>query len=254
MQQQIANLSAPLPGPCTPTPQCCPQGPGAHPVILRANSPATPGTIQDTLPPALPVQRIPNPHVCNASSTAVQKKSRVHPSPKMRQMLYSCGVGLLHSCFVCFITFTPQTLFCLAYLLSCRVTLATRQAQVEHQCRHLAVCTAELLEVQVPSRPLLVVHPGRPQVERHHLEAPQAPIPHRGHPLAILGPTEALLALGLLVPCIQVNLKNLFPLQQLRCCCRKGKRGWWGVHCPCLSSGTRQGRSSDPLGHCTTPP
>merc|ERR1719331_1644809 len=38
------------------------QGPGAHPVILRANSPATPGTIQDTLPPALPVQRIPNPH------------------------------------------------------------------------------------------------------------------------------------------------------------------------------------------------
>ena len=183
-----------------------------------------------------------------------KKKSRVHPSPKMRQMLYSCGVGLLHSCFVCFITFTPQTLYCLAYLLSCRVTLATRQAQVEHQCRHLAVCTAELLEVQVPSRPLLVVHPGRPQVERHHLEAPQAPIPHRGHPLAILGPTEALLALGLLVPCIQVNLKNLFPLQQLRCCCRKGKRGWWGVHCPCLSSGTRQGRSSDPLGHCTTPP
>lgn len=55
----------------------------------------------------------------------------------------------------------------------------------------------------MPSRPLLVVHPGRPQVERHHLEAPQAPIPHRGHPLAILGPTEALLALGLLVPCIQ---------------------------------------------------
>ena len=40
-------------------------GPGSHPVILRANSPATPGTIQDTLPPALPVQRIPNPHVCN---------------------------------------------------------------------------------------------------------------------------------------------------------------------------------------------
>merc|ERR1719319_1501771 len=38
------------------------QGAGAHPVILRANSPATPGTIQDTLPPALPVQRIPNPH------------------------------------------------------------------------------------------------------------------------------------------------------------------------------------------------
>merc|ERR1719385_677058 len=37
-------------------------GPGSHPVILRANSPATPGTIQDTLPPALPVQRIPNPH------------------------------------------------------------------------------------------------------------------------------------------------------------------------------------------------
>eukprot|EP00092_Neocalanus_flemingeri_P012405 GFUD01013373.1.p1 GENE.GFUD01013373.1~~GFUD01013373.1.p1 ORF type:complete len:1237 (+),score=326.19 GFUD01013373.1:521-3712(+) len=36
--------------------------PGSHPVILRANSPATPGTIQDTLPPALPVQRIPNPH------------------------------------------------------------------------------------------------------------------------------------------------------------------------------------------------
>ena len=38
------------------------QGP-SHPVILRANSPATPGTIQDSLPPALPVQRIPNPHV-----------------------------------------------------------------------------------------------------------------------------------------------------------------------------------------------
>ena len=51
-----------------------------------------------------------------------------------------------------------------------------------------------------------------------------------------------------------IKLKNVFPLQQLRCCCRKGKRGWWGVHCPCLISGTRQGRSSDPLGHCTTPP
>ena len=173
----------------------------------------------------------------------------------MRQMLYSCGVGLLHSCFVFgVITFTPQTLFCLAYLLCYRVTLATRRAQVEHQCRHLAVCTADLLEVQVLSRPLLVVHRGRPQVERHHLEAHRAPILHRGHPPAILGPTEDPQALGLPVLCIQVNFKNVFPLQQLRCCCRKGKRGWWGVHCPCLISGTRQGRSSDPLGHCTTPP
>merc|ERR1719361_2393387 len=34
------------------------------------------------------------------------------------------------------------------------VTLATRLAQVGPQCPHLAVCTAELLEVQVPSRPL----------------------------------------------------------------------------------------------------
>ena len=49
----------------------CPQGAGAHPVILRANSPATPGTIQDTLPPALPVQRIPNPHVCNQHWTTL---------------------------------------------------------------------------------------------------------------------------------------------------------------------------------------
>ena len=63
----------------------------------------------------------------------------------------------------------------------------------------------------MPSRPLLVVHPGRPQVERHHLEAHQAPIPHRGHPLAIPGPTEAPLALGLPVLCIQVNLKNFSP-------------------------------------------
>lgn len=53
------------------------------------------------------------------------------------------------------------------------------------------------------SRPLLVVHRGHPQVERHHLEAHQAPIQHRGHPLAILGPSEAPLALGLLVLCIQ---------------------------------------------------
>jgi len=72
----------------------------------------------------------------------------------------------------------------------------------------------------VPSRPLLVVHPDRPQVERHHLEAPQAPIPHRGHPLAILGPTEALLALGLLVPCIQKReagvVGSTLPLPQLR--------------------------------------
>ena len=44
-------------------------GGGGHPVILRANSPATPGTIQDTLPPALPVQRIPNPHVRNQNSS-----------------------------------------------------------------------------------------------------------------------------------------------------------------------------------------
>lgn len=55
------------------------------------------------------------------------------------------------------------------------------------------------------SRPLLVVHRvrGRPQVERHRLEAHQAPILHRGHPLAILGPTEAHPALGLPVLCIQ---------------------------------------------------
>ena len=95
MQQQIANLSAPLPGPCTPTPQCCPQGPGAHPVILRANSPATPGTIQDTLPPALPVQRIPNPHVCNASSTAVQQ--RVEYTLPLR-----CDKCYIHVVWVCF--------------------------------------------------------------------------------------------------------------------------------------------------------
>merc|ERR1719474_1807594 len=43
--------------------------PGSHPVILRANSPATPGTIQDTLPPALPVQRIPNPHGYSGSTS-----------------------------------------------------------------------------------------------------------------------------------------------------------------------------------------
>jgi hypothetical protein len=56
----------------------------------------------------------------------------------------------------------------------------------------------------VLSRPLgQVVQRGRPQVERHHLEAHQAPILHRGHPLAILGPSEALLALGLPVLCIQ---------------------------------------------------
>lgn len=101
MQQQIANLSAPLPGPCTPTPQCCPQGPGAHPVILRANSPATPGTIQDTLPPALPVQRIPNPHVCNASSTAVQQRVE-YTLPLRCDKCYIhvvCGFASLLFCF-----------------------------------------------------------------------------------------------------------------------------------------------------------
>jgi len=97
-----------------------------------------------------------------------------------------------------------------------RVTLATRRAQVEHQCRHLAVCTADLLEVQVLSRPLLVVHRGRPQVERHHLEAHQAPIQHRGHPLAILGPSEAPLALGLPVLCIQDLLDGADQATQVR--------------------------------------
>ena len=50
------------------------------------------------------------------------------------------------------------------------------------------------------------------------------------------------------------NLENHFPLKQLRCCCRKRKqRGWWGVHCPCLSSRcTRQGRSS-PYPRATAP-
>merc|ERR1719237_661844 len=71
------------------------QGPGAHPVILRANSPATPGTIQDTLPPALPVQRIPNPHVCNASSTAVQQ--RVEYTLPLR-----CDKCYIHVVWVCF--------------------------------------------------------------------------------------------------------------------------------------------------------
>ena len=99
MQQQIANLSAPLPGPCTPTPQCCPQGPGAHPVILRANSPATPGTIQDTLPPALPVQRIPNPHVCNASSTlSSYNNQRVEYTLPLRK----CDKCYIHVVWVCF--------------------------------------------------------------------------------------------------------------------------------------------------------
>ena len=208
---KLPNCQLPHCRPLHPTQQCCPQGPGAHPVILRANSPATPGTIQDTLPPALPVQRIPNPHVCNASSTAVQQKSRVHPSPKMRQMLYSCGVGLLHSCFVCFIIPSPSKPLHPSYLFSSRVTLATRLAQVGPQCPHLAVCTAELLEVQVPSRPLPVVHLDRPQVERRNLEA-QEPTLHRDHHLAILGPTEDPLALGLPVLCIQVNLKNNFPV------------------------------------------
>ena len=101
MQQQIANLSAPLP--CRPLhpchTQCCPQGPGAHPVILRANSPATPGTIQDTLPPALPVQRIPNPHVCNASSTLffVQNQRVEYTLP-----LRKCDKCYIHVVWVCF--------------------------------------------------------------------------------------------------------------------------------------------------------
>ena len=100
MQQQIANLSAPLlAGPCTlATPQCCPQGPGAHPVILRANSPATPGTIQDTLPPALPVQRIPNPHVCNASSTVFVQNQRVEYTLPLRK----CDKCYIHVVWVCF--------------------------------------------------------------------------------------------------------------------------------------------------------
>merc|ERR1719319_1088077 len=71
--QNSGGPPGPSPGPPNPGPMA-PQSPrmmmrpqqmqgaGAHPVILRANSPATPGTIQDTLPPALPVQRIPNPH------------------------------------------------------------------------------------------------------------------------------------------------------------------------------------------------
>ena len=166
---------------------------------------------------------------------------------------------MLHSCFVCFITYLLHpTLFRLAYTLSCRVTLATLRAQVEHLCRHLAVCTAEHLEVQVPSRPLQVVHlGGRPRVERlDHPEAHQARILHRGHPPAILGRTAGPQALDLPVLCIQVNLSEYsFPSQQLRCCCRKRKqRGWWGVHCPCLSSGcTRQGRSSPSPCWATAP-
>jgi len=66
----------------------------------------------------------------------------------------------------------------------------------------------------VPSRPLQVVHlGGRPRVERlDHLEAHRAPILHRGHPPAILGPTEDPQALGLPVLCIQDLLDGADPV------------------------------------------
>lgn len=70
----------------------------------------------------------------------------------------------------------------------------------------------------MPSRPLQVVHlGGRPRVERlDHLEAHQARILHRGHPPAILGPTEALQALGLPVPCIQDLLDGADPVTPVK--------------------------------------
>ena len=65
-------------------------GAGGHPVILRANSPATPGTIQDTLPPALPVQRIPNPHVRNSfnAMTNVRKYKNIFLSFLLPSSIY----------------------------------------------------------------------------------------------------------------------------------------------------------------------
>ena len=68
------------------------------------------------------------------------------------------------------------------------------------------------------SRPLQVVHrEGRPRVERlDHPEAHRVPILHRGHPPAILGPTEDPQALGLPVLCIQVNIDDLFSLTTVK--------------------------------------
>jgi len=67
----------------------------------------------------------------------------------------------------------------------------------------------------VPSRPLPVVHLDRPQVERRNLEA-QEPTLHRDHHLAILGPTEDPLALGLPVLCIQDLLDGADQATQVR--------------------------------------
>lgn len=81
-------------------------GPGSHPVILRANSPATPGTIQDTLPPALPVQRIPNPHVCSPHFT-LNTSTHCQTEPTIATWTSNVKLGLY-----LFYTYVVKVLFC----------------------------------------------------------------------------------------------------------------------------------------------
>lgn len=210
MQHKIANLSAHCPAHAPPHRSAVPRAPGRTLSSCGPTPRQPPAPYRTPCRPPCQCSEFPT-HMYVTQAQLCTRKSRVHPSPEMLQMLYSCGVGLLHSCFVCFIIPSPSKPLHPSYLFSSRVTLATRLAQVGPQCPHLAVCTAELLEVQVPSRPLPVVHLDRPQVERRNLEA-QEPTLHRDHHLAILGPTEDPLALGLPVLCIQVNLKNNFPV------------------------------------------
>ena len=127
-------------------------------------------------------------------------------------MLYSCGLGLLHSCFVCFITYSNQPTS--AVLISpCRATPGAPPGQEGHRCHHLAACTAEHLEAPVPSRPPAEVH--RLRVKKHRQEVQERTL-HKGLPPAIQDPTEDPLVLDLPAPCIQVSRGDHLISQRLK--------------------------------------
>ena len=129
-------------------------------------------------------------------------------------MLYSCGLGLLHSCFVCFITYSNQPTS--AVLISpCRATPGAPPGQEGHRCHHQAACTAEHLEAPVPSRPPAEVHQGRLRVKKHRQEVQERTL-HKGLPPAIQDPTEDPLVLDLPAPCIQVSRGDHLISQRLK--------------------------------------
>ena len=129
-------------------------------------------------------------------------------------MLYSCGLGLLHSVLFALLLIPTNPL--LLYSSSpCRATPGAPPGQVGHRCHHQAACTAEHQEAPVPSRPPAEVHRGRLRVKKHRQEALERTL-HRGLPPAIQDPTGDPLVLDLPAPCIQVSRGDHLISQRLK--------------------------------------